>query len=74
MAILPSLSRNHRSSILIGGQALPTSAYTATSDTSITVAAPELSGDYLPVVVQTSEGESNSNVTMEISTFDLCSN
>jgi RTX calcium-binding nonapeptide repeat (4 copies) len=61
------------SSVLIGGQTLPTSAYTATSDTSITAVAPELSGDELAVVVQTAEGESNSNVTMEISVIGLCS-
>jgi hypothetical protein len=42
------------------------------TDKLIDVVAPSISGDYLPVVVQTGEGVSNSNVTVEISTFGLC--
>ena len=48
-------------------------AYTTRSDTQIDVIAPEQSGEALPVVVQTGEGISNSNVTIEISVIDLCS-
>lgn len=47
-------------------------AYTTRSDTEIDVIAPEQSGEALPVVVQTGEGISNSNVTIEISVIDLC--
>jgi hypothetical protein len=46
--------------------------YTTASDTQINVVAPSQSGEALPVVVQTGEGVSNANVTIEISTFDLC--
>jgi hypothetical protein len=48
-------------------------AYTTRSDTEIDVIAPEQSGEALPVVVQTGEDLSNSNVTLEISVIDLCS-
>ena len=59
-------------SVLIGGVALDPSQYTTNSDTSITVVAPEESGDALSVVVQTAEGLSNADVTIEISVIDLC--
>jgi hypothetical protein len=51
----------------------PVTAYTTKSDTQINVVAPDQSGDELPVVVQTGEGISNSDVTIEISEFGLCS-
>jgi hypothetical protein len=60
------------SSVLIDGTPLPTTQYTPVSDTQLRVVAPEQSGYYLPVVVQTGEGVSNSDVTIEISIFNLC--
>ncbi len=60
------------SSVLVGGSALPSTAYSSVSDTSIKVVAPYQSGYYLPVVVQTGEGVSNANVTIEISVLGLC--
>jgi len=59
-------------SVLIDGSPLDSSQYTTTSDTSITVIAPEQSGEALPVVVQTTQGVSNASVTIEISVIDLC--
>ena len=59
-------------SVLIGGLALDASQYTTNSDSSITVVAPAQSGEFLPVVVQTTQGVSNTNVTIEISVIDLC--
>jgi hypothetical protein len=59
-------------SVVIGGTALDSSQYTTTSDTAITVIAPEMSGAALSVVVETSQGQSNSNVTIEISDIDFC--
>lgn len=59
-------------SVEIGGEALDASQYKPVSDTSITVVAPEQSGEALPVVVQTTQGESNSDVTIEISVIDIC--
>jgi hypothetical protein len=60
------------SSVLIDGSPLLSTQYTTASDTQINVVAPSQSGEALPVVVQTGEGVSNANVTIEISTFDLC--
>jgi hypothetical protein len=60
-------------SVLIDGVPLSSSQFTTVSDTQINVVAPEQSGDFLPIVVQTGEGVSNSNVTIEISVIDLCS-
>jgi len=60
-------------SVLIGGRQLNPSQFTTTSDTAISVTAPEEPGEFLPVVVQTEEGLSNANVTIEISVIDLCS-
>jgi hypothetical protein len=59
-------------SVLIDGKPLDSSEYTPVSNTSITVVAPEMSGEALPVVVQTTQGESDSNVTIEISVIDIC--
>jgi hypothetical protein len=53
-------------SVLIDGTPLDPSQYTTTSDTAITVVAPKESAKALPVVVETTQGESNSNVTIEI--------
>ncbi len=53
--------------------ALASTQFTAASDTLIKVLAPEQSGESLPVTVQTGEGVSNFNVTIEISVIDLCS-
>jgi hypothetical protein len=60
-------------SVLIGGSPVDASQYTTVSDTAITVVAPEMSGESLPVVVQTTQGQSNDNVTIEISIIDICS-
>jgi hypothetical protein len=59
-------------SVLIGGSSLNSSQYTTTSDTAIQVVAPEVSGSALAVVVQTTQGDSNDNVTLEISIIDIC--
>jgi hypothetical protein len=59
-------------SVLIDGSPLQPTQYTAVSDTLLSVVAPEQSGEVLPVAVQTAEGVSNSNVTIEISVIDLC--
>ncbi|MFZ0589030.1 MAG: IPT/TIG domain-containing protein [Bryobacteraceae bacterium] len=67
-ALYPSLV----TSVLIGGTPLSSTQYTPVSDTSLKVVAPNQSGEYLPVVVQTGEGVSNANVTIEISTINLC--
>jgi hypothetical protein len=58
--------------VLIGGTPADTSQYTTVSDTAITVVAPEMSGEALPVIVQTTQGESNADVTIEISVIDVC--
>jgi hypothetical protein len=52
--------------VLIGGQALPSANYQVVSDTKITVVAPNSAGMDEPVVVQTSQGVSNSNVTITV--------
>jgi hypothetical protein len=52
--------------VLIDGEALATIPFSTVSDTEITVVAPETFGFFLPVVVQTSQGISNDNVTIEI--------
>jgi hypothetical protein len=58
--------------VLIDGSPLDPRQYTVTSDTAITVIAPKISGDRLPVVVQTQQGESNDGVTIKISPRDRC--
>ena len=50
--------------VLIGGQALPEANFQVVSDTETTVVAPDTASDDLPVVVQTTQGVSNDNVTM----------
>jgi Ca2+-binding RTX toxin-like protein len=67
-AFYPSLV----TSVLIDGTPLASGQLSTASDTAINVVAPEQSGEYLPVVVQTTQGVSNSNVTIEISVIDLC--
>jgi hypothetical protein len=67
-ALYPSLV----TSVLIGGTPVDAGQYTTVSDTAITVVAPDMSGEALSVVVQTTQGESNADVTIEISIFDLC--
>ena len=52
--------------VTVGGVPMSTSQFSAASDTVIDVAAPPLSGDALPVVVQTQQGLSNSNVAIKI--------
>ena len=52
--------------VTVGGVPVSTSQFSAASDTVIDVAAPPLSGDALPVVVQTQQGLSNSNVAIKI--------
>jgi hypothetical protein len=59
-------------SVLIGGTPLDSSQYTTVNNTSITVIAPEMSGEALSVDVKTTVGESDSNVTIEISVIDAC--
>ena len=59
-------------SVLIDGSPLDPSQYTTVSDTAINVVAPRVSGEFLPVVVQTSQGNSNDTVTIEISIVDFC--
>jgi hypothetical protein len=60
------------SSVSIGGTRLHSSQYTVNSDTNIQAVAPPQSGYYLPVVVKTGVGTSNTNVEIEISTYHLC--
>jgi hypothetical protein len=60
------------SDILIGGLTYSSSQYKVESDSLISVVAPSQSGDDLPVAVQTGIGQSNTNVGIEISTFNLC--
>jgi hypothetical protein len=52
--------------VLIGGQALSTANFTPVSDTQIQVVAPNTPGSSLPVVVKTSLGLSNTDVTINI--------
>jgi IPT/TIG domain-containing protein len=59
-------------SVLIGGTPLDPSQYTTTSDSEITVVAPEQSGESLSVIVVTTQGQSTGNVTIEISVIDIC--
>jgi hypothetical protein len=58
--------------VLIGGSPLDSRQYSTMSDTAISVVAPAMAGASLPVVVQTSQGESNDNVTIEISVSRQC--
>ena len=52
--------------VLIDGEPLATTQFSTVSDTEITVVAPDTLGFFLPIVVQTSQGVSNDNVTIEI--------
>jgi hypothetical protein len=52
--------------VLINGEPLDPTQFSTVSDTEITVVAPDTFGFFLPVVVQTSQGVSNDNVTIEI--------
>jgi len=52
--------------VLIDGEPLGTIQFPTVSDTAITVVAADTFGFFLPVVVQTSQGVSNDNVTIEI--------
>jgi hypothetical protein len=54
-------------SVVIGGESVPVTQYSTTSDTQIQVITPNQSGCNLPVVVQTEEGVSNDNVSINIS-------
>lgn len=60
--LYPSLVRG----VLIGGQPLPAANFQVVSDTEITVIAPATPGDDQPVVIQTSQGVSNDDVTITI--------
>jgi hypothetical protein len=59
-------------SVVIGGAPLSSAEFIATSDTSIGAVTPNQPGSSQPVVVQTAEGLSNSNVTINISTSGSC--
>jgi hypothetical protein len=52
--------------VLIGGQPLSTANFTPVSDTQIQVVAPNTPGSSLPVVIKTSLGLSNTDVTINI--------
>jgi hypothetical protein len=58
--------------VVIGGTPVDSRLLTFVNDKAITVIAPDQSGDSLPVVVQTTQGSSNDNVTIEISTTGAC--
>src|SRR5262249_8310373 len=53
--------------VLIGGQALDQSNVAPISDTEIQGVAPNIPGTSLPIVVKTSQGDSNDNVVISIS-------
>jgi hypothetical protein len=61
-AFYPSLVE----SVVLDGQALDPSSYTVVSDTQIEVVAPNSPGSALPIVVKTTQGLSNANVTIDI--------
>jgi hypothetical protein len=61
-ALYPSLIE----SVLIGGEPLTSSNFRSISDTEIEVVAPNLRGSALPVVVKTSQGYSNANISINI--------
>jgi hypothetical protein len=61
-AFYPSLVE----SVLIGGQPLSTANYSVINDRQIEVVVPNTPGSALPVVVKTSQGLSNANVTINI--------
>src|SRR5262249_30185632 len=52
--------------VRIGGQPLPAANFQVVNDKEITVIAPANPGDDLPVVVQTTQGVSNDDVTITI--------
>jgi IPT/TIG domain len=54
-------------SVVIGGESVPVTQYSTSSDTQIQVTTPNQSGCDLPVVVQTGEGVSNDDVGINIS-------
>src|SRR5262249_45073050 len=66
-AFYPSLVQD----VLIGGQSVGTANFTPVSDTKIQVVAPNTQGIALPVVVKTTQGLSNDNVTINIGTPQL---
>ena len=53
-------------SVLIGGKALDPANYTVLSNQQILVVAPDTPGQALPVIVKTTQGFSNTNVTITI--------
>ena len=52
--------------VLIDGEPLDATQFSTVSDTEITVVAPDMFGFFLPVVVQTTQGVSNDDVTVAI--------
>ena len=61
-ALYPSLIE----SVLIGGEPLTSSNFRSISDSEIEVVAPNMRGSALPVVVKTSQGYSNANISINI--------
>jgi hypothetical protein len=61
-AFYPSLVQG----VVIGGQALSPSSFSVLGDGQIQVVAPNTPGNALPVIVKTSQGLSNANVTINI--------
>ena len=55
--------------VLINGEPLDPTQFSTVSDTQITAVAPDTFGLFLPVVVQTTQGVSNDNVTIAIIGF-----
>jgi RTX calcium-binding nonapeptide repeat (4 copies) len=53
--------------VSIDGTPVDPTEFSTVSDTEITVVAPDKLGLFLPVVVQTTQGDSNDNVTIEVS-------
>jgi hypothetical protein len=52
--------------VVIGGQALGPASFSVLNDGQIEVVAPDMTGNALPVIVKTSQGFSNANVTINI--------
>lgn len=61
-AFYPSLVQG----VVIGGQALGPASFSVLNDGQIEVVAPDMTGEALPVIVKTSQGFSNANVTINI--------
>jgi hypothetical protein len=55
------------SGVSIDGEPVDSTAFSTVSDTETTVVAPNTLGFFLPVVVQTTQGDSNDDVTIEVS-------